>query len=95
MGTTYSPASPPPWTVLERDGYRYPPGLQLNLPFYLLRRFFKPGNPIALFQHLAQTYGRMAHYRLGPQATQGPGVAGLICTRRAFVASARRTRLSP
>jgi cytochrome P450 len=65
MGTTYSPASQPPWTVLERDGYRYPPGLQLNLPFYLLRRFFKPGNPIALFQHLAQTYGRMAHYRLG------------------------------
>ena len=47
MGTTYSPASQPPWTVLERDGYRYPPGLQLNLPFYLLRRFFKPGNPIA------------------------------------------------
>jgi cytochrome P450 len=65
MGTTYSPTSQPPWTVLERDGYRYPPGLQLNLPFYLLRRFFKPGNPIALFQHLAQTYGRMAHYRLG------------------------------
>jgi cytochrome P450 len=65
MGTTYTPASQPPWTVLERDGYRYPPGLQLNLPFYLLRRFFKPGNPIALFQHLAQTYGRMAHYRLG------------------------------
>ncbi len=65
MGTTYSPASPPPWTVLERGGYRYPPGLQLNLPFYLLRRFFKPGNPIALFEHLAETYGRMAHYRLG------------------------------
>jgi cytochrome P450 len=65
MGTTYSPASQPPWIVLERDGFRYPPGLRLNLPFYLLRRFFKPGNPIALFQHLAQAYGRMAHYRLG------------------------------
>src|ERR1700722_10662038 len=65
MGTTYSPASQQPWTVLERDGYRFPPGLQLNLPFYLVRRFFKPGNPIALFEHLAQTYGRMAHYRLG------------------------------
>jgi cytochrome P450 len=37
----------------------------MNLPFYLLRRFFKPANPIALFEHLAQTYGRMAHYRLG------------------------------
>ena len=70
MGTTYSAASRQQqekgqWTVLERDGYRFPPGLQLNLPFYLLRRFFKPGNPIALFEHLAQTYGRIAHYRLG------------------------------
>src|SRR5580692_3347636 len=66
MGTTHSPAHDERhWTVLERDGYRFPPGLQMNLPFYLLRRFFKPGNPIALFQHLAQTYGRMAHYRLG------------------------------
>ena len=51
--------------MLERDGYRFPPGLRLNLPFYLLRRFFRPGNPIVLFQHLAQTYGHMAHYRLG------------------------------
>ncbi len=65
MGTTYSPASQEPWIVLEQDGYRFPPGLQLNLPFYLLRRFFKPANPIALFEHLAKTYGRMAHYRLG------------------------------
>ena len=67
MGTTYSPASRDErqWTVLERDGYRFPPGLQLNLPFYLLRRFFKPANPIALFEHLTKTYGRMAHYRLG------------------------------
>ena len=70
MGTTYSAASRQQqekgqWTVVERDGYRFPPGLQLNLPFYLLRRFFKPGNPIALFEHLAQTYGRIAHYRLG------------------------------
>lgn len=65
MGTTYSPATQQTWTVIERDGYRYPPGLQLNLPFYLLRRFFKPGNPIALFEYLSHTYGRMAHYRLG------------------------------
>lgn len=66
MGTTSSPASDEQqWTVLERNGYRFPPGLQLNLPFYLLRRFFKPANPIALFEHLAQTYGHMAHYRLG------------------------------
>jgi cytochrome P450 len=53
------------WTVIERDGYRFPPGLSLNLPFYLLRRFFRPGNPIVLFEHLAKTYGRIAHYRLG------------------------------
>jgi len=65
MSTTYLPASQQQWTVLERDGYRYPPGLQMNLPFYLLRRFFKPGNPIALFEHLAKNYGHMAHYRLG------------------------------
>ncbi len=67
MGTTYSsaPSDPRQWTVVERDGYRFPPGLQMNLPFYLLRRFFKPGNPIALFEHLTKTYGRMAHYRLG------------------------------
>jgi cytochrome P450 len=69
MGTIYSSAQQQQekkrWTVLERDGYRFPPGLQLNLPFYLLRRFFKPGNPIALFEHLARTYGRIAHYRLG------------------------------
>ncbi len=55
----------PQWEVLERDGYRFPPGLKLNLPFYLLRRFFKPGNPIVLFEHLAKTYGHIAHYRLG------------------------------
>jgi cytochrome P450 len=69
MGTTYSAApqqqEKKQWTVLERDGYRFPPGLKMNLPFYLVRRFFKPGNPIALFEHLAQTYGRVAHYRLG------------------------------
>src|ERR1700750_770410 len=54
-------------TVIERGGYRYPPGLSLNLPFYLRRRFFRPSNPILLFQHLAQTYGRIAHYKLGWQ----------------------------
>jgi cytochrome P450 len=64
MGTTSSPAAQKQWTVLEYDGYRFPPGLRRNLPFYLLRRFFKPGNPIVLFEHLARTYGHMAHYRL-------------------------------
>jgi cytochrome P450 len=55
------------WTVIERGGYRFPPGLSLNLLFYLRRRFFKPSNPILLFQHLAATYGRIAHYKLGWQ----------------------------
>lgn len=54
------------WTIEERGGYRYPPGLKLNLPFYLARRFFRVGNPILLFEHLASTYGRMAYYRVGP-----------------------------
>jgi cytochrome P450 len=40
-----------------------PPGLPLNLPFYLFSKFFKPGNPILLFEHLSR-YGRAAHYRL-------------------------------
>jgi cytochrome P450 len=61
------PQSPQNWTVIERGGYRYPPGLSLNLLFYLRRRFFKPSNPILLFQHLAATYGRIAHYKLGWQ----------------------------
>ncbi len=57
----------PQWTVIERGQYRYPPGLSLNLVFYLRRRFFKPSNPILLFEHLAATYGRIAHYKLGWQ----------------------------
>jgi cytochrome P450 len=63
------PDQPPPqkWTVIERGGFRYPPGLSLNLLFYLRRRFFKPSNPILLFEHLAATYGRIAHYKLGWQ----------------------------
>ena len=54
------------WVVEERSGYRFPPGLKRNLPLYLSRRFFRIGNPILLFEHLAATYGRMAHYRVGP-----------------------------
>jgi cytochrome P450 len=54
------------WKMEARNGYRFPPGLKLNLPLYLTRRFFRVGNPILLFEHLAATYGRMAHYRVGP-----------------------------
>src|SRR6201995_4630505 len=71
MATASTPPTQDPqpqeWTVIERDGYRYPPGLSLNLLFYLRRRFFKPSNPILLFEHLAATYGRIAHYKLGWQ----------------------------
>lgn len=45
--------------------YRFPPGLSRNLPLYLFRRFFRPGNPILLFEHLAATYGPVSHYKLG------------------------------
>lgn len=64
---TENPRRPQTWTVIKRGGYRFPPGLSLNLPFYIVRRFFNPSNPILLFQHLADTYGRIAHYKLGWQ----------------------------
>lgn len=54
------------WAIEECGGYRIPPGLRLNLPAYFMRRFFRVGNPILLFEHLAATYGRMASYRIGP-----------------------------
>ncbi|HUY81162.1 MAG TPA: cytochrome P450 [Acidobacteriaceae bacterium] len=54
------------WKVIERGGYRFPPGLRLNLPFYLGRRFFRVGNPILLFEYLHATYGPVVHYRVGP-----------------------------
>src|ERR1700761_2267726 len=53
-------------TVEERGGYRFPPGLKRNLPFYLFSRFFRPGNPIRLFEYLATTFGRVSCYRIGP-----------------------------
>jgi cytochrome P450 len=48
---------------VHRGRYTYPPGLRMNLPFYLFHKFFKPGNPILLFEHLRR-YGRAAHYRI-------------------------------
>ncbi len=33
--------------------------------WYALRKF-RPANPIFLFQHLAETYGDIAHYKIGP-----------------------------
>jgi cytochrome P450 len=49
--------------LVRRGRYLYPPGLRMNLPFYLFRKFFNPGNPILLFEHLRR-FGRAAHYRI-------------------------------
>jgi len=49
----------------EPGPFRFPPGLQRNLPLYLFRRFFRPGNPILLFEHLVKAYGPVSHYKLG------------------------------
>jgi cytochrome P450 len=49
--------------LVHRGRYIYPPGLRMNLPFYLFRKFFKPSNPILLFEHLRR-FGRAAHYRI-------------------------------
>src|ERR1700684_2389064 len=48
----------------ERRDYRFPPGFQRNLIWFALRKF-RPVNPIVLFQHLAETYGDIAHYKIG------------------------------
>ena len=44
--------------------YRFPPGFQRNLLWFAFRRF-RPANPILLFQHLAEQYGDIAHYKIG------------------------------
>jgi cytochrome P450 len=44
--------------------YRFPPGFQRNLLWFVLRRL-RPANPILLFQHLAREYGDIAHYKIG------------------------------
>jgi cytochrome P450 len=43
--------------------FRFPPGFKRNVLWYALRKF-RPANPIFLFQHLADTYGDIAHYKL-------------------------------
>ncbi len=49
----------------KRGEYRFPPGFERNLLWFALRKF-RPANPIFLFQHLAETYGDIAHYKIGP-----------------------------
>ncbi len=51
--------------VRPEGEFRFPPGLKRNLPLYLFRRFFRPGNPILLFEHLVKSFGSVSHYKLG------------------------------
>src|SRR5258708_2812251 len=44
--------------------YLSPPVSEPNLLWFAFRKF-RPANPILLFQHLAETYGDIAHYKLG------------------------------
>src|SRR3954470_14526104 len=50
--------------VPSHTEYRFPPGFQRNRLWFALRRF-RPANPIFLFQHLVDTYGDIAHYKIG------------------------------
>ncbi len=50
--------------VHGRTQYRFPPGFERNLLWFAFRRF-RPANPILLFQHLAEKYGDIAHYKIG------------------------------
>jgi cytochrome P450 len=48
----------------QRRNYHFPPGMQRNLLWFALSKF-RPVNPTFLFQHLADTYGDIAHYKIG------------------------------
>ena len=56
--------SVPKSKVSGPSAYRYPPGLERNLLWFALRKL-RPANPILLFQHLAEEYGDIAHYKIG------------------------------
>jgi cytochrome P450 len=43
--------------------YRLPAGLRRALPYYARRKWVSFGEPIPLFEHLHQVFGRIAHYR--------------------------------
>src|SRR5215471_1677292 len=48
----------------SRRSYHFPPGLRLNLPFYVFTKF-RPADPIGLFEYLTRTYGDISHYKIG------------------------------
>lgn len=50
--------------VIERDGYRFPPGIRYNLVWRALVRMGPP-NPTVLFQRLVDEFGDVSHYRVG------------------------------
>ncbi len=50
--------------VRRPAAYRFPPGFERNLLWFAFRKF-RPANPILLFQHLAEKYGDIAHYKIG------------------------------
>jgi cytochrome P450 len=52
------------YTIRQQGIYRMPDGLRMNLPLYILRRFFRPTNPITLFEHMVKTYGNASSYRV-------------------------------
>jgi cytochrome P450 len=43
--------------------WRLPAGLKRALPYYARRKWVSFGEPIPLFEHLHNTFGRIAHYR--------------------------------
>ncbi len=60
MGSRTYPANVP----LNTPAYRFPPGLEHNLVWQVLRRG-RPVDPIPFFQSLADRFGSIAHYKLG------------------------------
>ena len=51
--------------IAEHRGYRFPRGFERNLLWFYEFSKFRPANPILLFQHLADEYGDIAHYKIG------------------------------
>src|SRR5579864_2270906 len=62
MGTRTYPANLP----VDAPEYRFPPGLEHNLVWRVLKRM-RPVDPIPFFQGLAERFGPAAHYKLGRQ----------------------------
>ncbi len=62
MGARTYPANLP----VDAGDYRFPPGLEHNLAWRVLKRM-RPVDPIPFFQSLAERFGPAAHYKLGRQ----------------------------